>query len=64
MFYNSRGLMRIGILSNQIKESGINNNKLLTNSLEKLSTGIRLNKQLMMLLLLQYQINLELKQQV
>ena len=36
--------MRIGILSNQIKESGINNNKLLTNSLEKLSTGIRLNK--------------------
>ena len=36
--------MNIGILSNILKESSINNNKVLGNSLEKLSTGLQINK--------------------
>ena len=36
--------MNIGVLSNLLKENSINNNKILGNSLEKLSTGLRLNK--------------------
>ena len=36
--------MNIGLLSNLLKENSINNNKTLGNSLEKLSTGLRLNK--------------------
>lgn len=34
--------MNIGLLSNLLKENSINNNKTLGNSLEKLSTGLRL----------------------
>ena len=36
--------MNIGILSNLLKENSINNNKIVGNSLEKLSTGLRINK--------------------
>lgn len=36
--------MNIGVLSNLLKENSINNNKTLGNSLEKLSTGLRINK--------------------
>lgn len=36
--------MNIGILSNLLKESSINNNKTVGNSLEKLSTGLKINK--------------------
>lgn len=37
--------MNIGVLSNLLKENYINNNKTLGTSLEKLSTGIRINKE-------------------
>ncbi len=36
--------MNIGILSNILRENSINNNKTVGNSLEKLSTGLRINK--------------------
>ncbi|QKF73855.1 putative flagellin [Aliarcobacter faecis] len=36
--------MHIGIISNLLQQNTINNNKGLTNSLEKLSTGLRINK--------------------
>lgn len=36
--------MNIGLLSNLLNENSINNNKVLGNSLEKLSTGLRINK--------------------
>ena len=36
--------MNIGTWSNLLKENSINNNKVLGNSLEKLSTGLRINK--------------------
>lgn len=36
--------MNIGILSNLLKENSINNNKIVGNSLEKLSTGLKINK--------------------
>lgn len=36
--------MNIGVISNLLKENSINNNKLLGNSLEKLSTGFKINK--------------------
>lgn len=36
--------MHIGIISNLLQQNTINNNKSLTNSLEKLSTGLRINK--------------------
>ena len=36
--------MNIGTWSNLLKENSINNNKVLGNSLERLSTGLRINK--------------------
>ena len=36
--------MNIGLLSNLLNENSINNNKVLGNSLEKLSTGLKINK--------------------
>ena len=36
--------MNIGIISNLLQQNNINNNKNITNSLEKLSTGLRINK--------------------
>ncbi|MBP7742436.1 MAG: hypothetical protein KA073_03580 [Aliarcobacter sp.] len=36
--------MNIGLLSNLTRENAINNNKIVGNSLEKLSTGLRINK--------------------
>jgi flagellin len=36
--------MNIGIVSNLLRENSINNNKTLGNSLEKLSTGLKINK--------------------
>lgn len=36
--------MNIGVLSNLLKENYINNNKTLSSSLEKLSTGLKINK--------------------
>ena len=36
--------MNIGLLSNLLNENSINNNKVLGNSLERLSTGLRINK--------------------
>ena len=36
--------MNIGAWSNLLKENSINNNKVLGNSLERLSTGLRINK--------------------
>ena len=36
--------MNIGSLSSLIKENSINSNKVLNNSLSKLSTGLRINK--------------------
>jgi flagellin len=36
--------MNIGILSNLLKENSINNNRIVGNSLEKLSTGLKINK--------------------
>ena len=36
--------MNIGVISNLLQQNSINNNKNITNSLEKLSTGLRINK--------------------
>lgn len=36
--------MNIGIISNLLQQNSINNNKNITNSLEKLSTGLKINK--------------------
>lgn len=36
--------MTLGVLSNLVQESSVNNNKLLGNSLNKLSTGLKINK--------------------
>ena len=36
--------MNIGIVANLLRENSINNNKTLGNSLEKLSTGLKINK--------------------
>ncbi len=36
--------MAIGLISNQINENSVNNNKILNNSLDKLTSGLKINK--------------------
>lgn len=44
LIYKKDNFMKIGSLSSLIKENSINNNRVLDNSLSKLSTGLKINK--------------------